>query len=255
MSAWTIRTLIVDDDPEVRRLHARYLAGIEGFVLVDSVGRGEAAAAVAARADVDLVLLDINLPGYSGVEVLHRLRETRGGGVDVYVISSARDRHTVRQAVSARVVGFLTKPFTEEAFVRRLTAYRDARIASEPRPGEAGVPLGQGEIDKLVAMVAQSGNTSVRAADAPGATAGAGPAIPAGLPKGIAAPTLDAIRTALDPWRPATALEIAAATGASRATVRRYLDHLVDVGAVDVSHRFGRRGRPEVLYRLAPAPD
>jgi response regulator of citrate/malate metabolism len=39
-------------------------------------------------------------------------------------------------------------------------------------------------------------------------------------------------------------------SGASRATVRRYLDHLHRNGTVDVSHRYGGRGRPELLYRL-----
>jgi response regulator of citrate/malate metabolism len=40
----------------------------------------------------------------------------------------------------------------------------------------------------------------------------------------------------------------------SRATARRYLDHLVAEGAIDLAHRYGRRGRPEVLYRLVPSP-
>lgn len=238
-----LRVLVVDDDPHARRLHARHLAELDGFVLVDAVGSGEAAVAAASRGDVDLVLLDINLPGFSGVEVLHRLREARGGAVDVYVISSARDRQTVRQAISARIVGFLVKPFTQEAFAQRLRAYRDARLAADPAVAEADVPLGQGEIDELVAML---GRTS-RAASATAAD-------PEELPKGIAVSTLDAVRAALDPWHPATATEVAAATGASRATVRRYLDHLVHTAEVDVSHRFGRRGRPEVLYRLAVLP-
>ncbi len=59
------------------------------------------------------------------------------------------------------------------------------------------------------------------------------------------------VRSALHPVTPASARDIATASGASRATVRRYLDVLVARGEVDVSHRFGARGRPEVLYRLA----
>lgn len=245
-----IRVLIVDDDPHARRLHATYLNSIEGFLLVDAVGTGEAAIGVAGGADIDLVLLDINLPGFSGVEVLHRLREMRGGAVDVWVISAARDRQTVRQAVAARIVGFLVKPFTRDVFVERLSAYRDNRQAADRLPPESEVPLGQGEIDDLVSMLGRGDRTA-----ASHRTPRAAATFSESLPKGIAASTLTAVREALDPWRPMTAAEVARATGASRATVRRYLDHLVHSADVDVSHRFGKRGRPEVLYRLAALPD
>jgi len=244
----SIRVLLVDDDAHARRLHAKYLAEIPGFVIVDAVGSGEAAIGVAVGAEVDLVLLDINLPGFSGVEVLHRLREMRGGSVDVYVISSARDRQTVRQAIAARIVGFLVKPFTRDVFVQRLSAYRDHRRHEDPGTAETEVPLGQGEIDDLVSML---GRTDRATSSAPRLS----PPTPTALPKGIAPSTLGAVRDALDPWRPVTASEIATTTGASRATVRRYLDHLVHSAEVDVSHRFGQRGRPEVLYRLAVLPE
>jgi response regulator of citrate/malate metabolism len=241
----SIRTLIVDDDPMVLRLHAGYLAAVGGFTVVDAVGDGEAAVAAASRGEVDLVLLDRNLPGFSGVEVLHRLRAAHGHGVDVFVVSSARDRHTVRQTMSAHIAGYLLKPFTQEAFVQRMIAYREERLASSALAAEADVPLGQGEID---GMLRATPTSAIRVLPDADAGTGTGPA----LPKGISAPTLDAIRAALDAHRPATTAEIVAATGASRATVRRYLDHLVRTGEADLSHRYGQRGRPEVLYRLAP---
>lgn len=237
-----IRVLVVDDDEHTRRLHAGYVGDLEGFVVAAVAGGGESAVEIASRSDIDLVLLDIELPGFSGVEVLRRIRALRGGAVDVYVISATRDRSTVRQAASARVVGFLVKPFTREAFASRLAEYRAARIPSGD--AETEVPLGQGEIDDLVAL-ARPHETPAPRADT----------VETPLPKGIAASTLDEIRDVLDPLRPATVSDIASATGTSRATVRRYLDHLAHAGELDISHRFGRRGRPEVLYRLAVQPD
>ncbi len=228
-----IRTLIVDDDPAVVRLHTAYLADVPGFVLVGAVHTGRAAARFAADQPVDLVLLDINLPDFSGIEVLHRLRLVKEWNVDVLVISSARDTFTVRQALAVHIVGYLVKPFTKEAFVARLTAYRDGRAS---RGAEAAVALGQGEIDGLV---------GARAAGATG-TAAAG-----GLPKGLSEVTMGLVLDALTVVAPVSVKDIADRCGASRATVRRYLDHLVRTGAVDVSHRFGARGRPEVLYRRA----
>lgn len=78
---------------------------------------------------------------------------------------------------------------------------------------------------------------------------------PSGLPKGLAAPTLTQVVAALDPVVALTTAEVATACGISRATANRYLTHLVDTGVIHLSHRYGKRGRPEVLYRLAPSPE
>jgi response regulator of citrate/malate metabolism len=66
----------------------------------------------------------------------------------------------------------------------------------------------------------------------------------------LSEPTLAAVLTALDDGAGHTAVDVSRMSGASRATVRRYLDHLHRNGTVDVSHRYGGRGRPELLYRL-----
>ena len=226
-----IRTIVVDDDPVAARLHARYLAELPGFALV-GIARTGGEISRMVGADVDLVLLDMNLPDFSGVEVLHRMRTTSARHVDVLVISSARDVTTVRQALSAQVVGYLVKPFTKEAFVRRLGDYRDAR---GERPVEVPLPLGQGDIDAIVAARREKTASET----------------PVGLPKGLSASTLELVLRALDTVVASTVRDVAARSGASAPTVRRYLDHLVRTGEVTVSHRFGARGRPEVLYRRA----
>ncbi len=228
-----IRTVIVDDDPAVQRLHARYLADVEGFALVGVARTGAAGAELVTQSGVDFVLLDMNLPDFSGIEVLHRLRIVRDWRVDVLVISSARDTTTVRQALSAHVVGYLVKPFTKEVFVQRLSDYRDTRAE---RAVEAGLPLGQGDIDAIAAGRRSGGATA-----------------PTSLPKGLSASTLDRILAALDAVQPSSVRDVTSRTGASAPTVRRYLDHLTRTGEVTVSHRFGARGRPEVLYRRVPA--
>lgn len=260
-----IRTLIVDDDPAARRLHSRFVSDAEGFVVVGTAGRGETAVREASRADVDLVLLDIQLPDYSGVEVLNRLWAVRGGAVDVIVVSSARDRVTVRQVASAHVFGYLVKPFTREALLARLEEYRESRRSRAEE--ERDLALGQGEIDRLIggrlaesadggaaAGASRSGAGWSGAASSGAAPSGVGSSSASGspLPKGLSEVTLAQVVAQLDPVSPVTALELAARAGLSRATARRYLDHLVQIGAVDISHRYGRRGRPEVLYRRAP---
>lgn len=235
-----IRTLIIDDDPVARRLHSDYVAKLEGFAVVAAVGDGHAGLGWIAGTEVDLVLLDIGLPRFSGIEVLHRIRTVSRRRVDVIVVSSLRDRVTVRQALSGQVAGYLVKPFTRAAMVERLEQYRDDRAARTPAELDT---FGQGEIDAL--MQQRSGPQR-----RPGAQRPPTPRERV-LPKGLSEPTLEAIFAVLEAGGGHTAAEVARASGASRATVRRYLDHLHRTGAVDVSHRYGGRGRPELLYRLA----
>jgi response regulator of citrate/malate metabolism len=243
MTETTIRTVIVDDDPAVIRLHTAYLSSLDGFSLAGTARTGQAAAKLAASTAIDLVLLDMNLPDFSGIEVLHRLRMLREWDLDVLVISSARDSFTIRQAAAAHIVGYLVKPFTRESFEQRLTEYRRARSV---RPSEVAVSLAQGEIDRFVEPA-----TPMTPSASSTQTAPMHVAVPDALPKGLSAPTMATILDALHPTTPVSARAIAEASGASRATVRRYLDHLTAHGAVVISHRFGARGRPEVLYRLA----
>ncbi|HLS92051.1 MAG TPA: response regulator [Microbacterium sp.] len=240
MNDRSLRVLVVDDDSGARLLHGRYVEETPGFQLAARVGTGLGALEHAARLDVDLVLLDMRLPDISGIEVLHRLRTLGLGRTDVLVISSSQDQVTVRQALAGRVVGYLVKPFTQERLQERLAAYRAERLA-RPETDERDRPLGQGEIDRLLNPVRP------RTAD-PGQRAVA----QAPLPRGIAAVTLRRVIDALDLAEARTAVEVAERSGTSRATARRYLDFLVAAGRIDLAHRYGRRGRPEVLYRLAP---
>lgn len=246
-----IRVLVVDDDAGARALHSRFVTETPGFVLVGTAAMGESAL-VQSRRGVDLLLLDMRLPDISGVEVLHRLRTVGRGGPDALVISSSSDQVTVRQASAAHIVGYLVKPFTQEVLRERLLAYGAQRRA---RQEERERPLAQREIDRLLATggirvgtharPSPSGVTGARPPDAPRER----------TPKGIADVTLARVLDALDPAVPRSVSDVAELCEISRATARRYLDHLVRIGAIDLAHRYGRRGRPQVLYRLAPAPE
>ncbi|GAD35352.1 putative response regulator [Microbacterium sp. TS-1] len=248
-----IRVLVVDDDRGARALHAGFVSDTPGFVVVATAGTGEAALE-RSRSGVDLMLLDMRLPGISGIEVLHRLRTLGDDGPDVLVISSSQDQTTVRQALAARVVGYLVKPFTQAALSERLERYaadRERRLVTDDRDAL----LAQGEIDRLLS----TGTIRTTPPASSGSHRQAG-RMPGGgdhdaLPKGLAAPTLAQVIAALDPVIALTGAEVATACGISRATANRYLTHLVETGVIHLSHRYGKRGRPQVLYRLAPSPE
>lgn len=241
-----IRVLVADDDPGARALHGRFIAETPGFILAGTAGTGAAALAQVTD-DVDLLLLDMRLPDISGIEVLHRLRAIGAGGPDVLVISSSRDQVTVRQALAAHVVGYLIKPFTQEVLGRRLEEYAARRSTRDDKQHDR--PLAQGEVDRLLST------GTIRLSERATERSTMSTERPDGLPKGLAEVTLARVIAALDPVTSLSASEVAAACSLSRATARRYLDHLVATGVIDLAHRYGKRGRPQVMYRLAPSPD
>jgi response regulator NasT len=100
--------LIVDDDP----ILLDYLATVldhAGYDAVKAASAAEALQRVAEReADIALALLDISMPGMSGLELALRLKEHTS--VAFMFLSSIDDAETARQAASHGAVGFLVKP-------------------------------------------------------------------------------------------------------------------------------------------------
>jgi response regulator of citrate/malate metabolism len=223
----SIRVLVVDDEPLIVDAHRAYTEKVEGFRVV-AVAHTAAGAMAALRAEpVDLVLLDLNLPDKHGLEVCRALRAA-GSGTDVLAVTSARDIAMVRAAVALGVTHYLLKPFTFAAFRDKLDRYAQYRRQLLG----TGELAAQHEIDRAFATLRGAPHDS--------------------LPKGLDAGTLDlvigALRSAPGPAG-LSAGEVAAHTGTSRVTARRYLEHLADAGRVIRSPRYGGPGRPEVEYR------
>jgi response regulator of citrate/malate metabolism len=118
-----IRTLIVEDDPAVAEVNRGYLDRIPGFAVVGTATTGGAALAALDRTEVDLVLLDFNLPDISGLDVCRALRARQGPPVDVIAVTAKRDLETVRTAVAQGVILYLIKPYSFATFSDKLTGY------------------------------------------------------------------------------------------------------------------------------------
>jgi two-component system CitB family response regulator len=224
-----IRTLIVDDDFRVADLHCAYVERVPGFQVAGRAHTGASALEQVEQLRPDLVLLDIYLPDTSGLDVLQRLREEGQAPVDVIAITAARDIESLRSAMRGGVVHYLIKPFLFPTFEEKLLSYAAARDRMT-RIGRAE----QGDVDRIF------GTLRTARTDA--------------LPKGLSDATLDLIVQALGSslsGLPAAA--VADAAGVSRVTARRYLDHLCQLGRVELTMRYGGPGRPEHRYRLVTA--
>ena len=116
------RILLVDDDPTVRTL-ARLLLEKNGF-RVTEVGDGpEAIEHFTAGEECALVVLDLNLPTLSGLEVLDRLRSSAStAGVPVVVLTGSEGDDAEIDAMNAGADDYIRKPLEPARFVARVKA-------------------------------------------------------------------------------------------------------------------------------------
>ena len=116
------RILVVDDDASVREMLTRVLAG-EGY-LVWTAADGTAALEIAAAARIDLVLLDLNMPGKSGCDTFERL--TVQNPFLAVIIITARS-NLIFTALGAGVGALLDKPLDFPKLLQTIT-----RLLAEP---------------------------------------------------------------------------------------------------------------------------
>lgn len=114
-----MKILLVDDDQELSLLASTVLrqGGHKTLMAVDA----SQVLPSAQREKPDLILLDVNMPGGNGTQLLVRLkRSTLTSGIPVIVVSGAQDAKLPSQVVGLGAEGFLPKPWTPETLVENL---------------------------------------------------------------------------------------------------------------------------------------
>jgi two-component system KDP operon response regulator KdpE len=148
------RVLVVDDEVGIQRVVRANLVA-RGYD-VEVAGDGETALEVAALRPVDVVLLDLMLPGIDGVEVLRRLRNWTN--VPVVVLSARGEDRIKVQALDAGADDYLTKPFSvEELLARVRVSLRHARHSVAWEAPDPIVLAGDLTIDLARQQVTRSG--------------------------------------------------------------------------------------------------
>ncbi len=138
--------LVVEDDPRLRERLARYLAG-EGFRVTAAANAAEARAKLRAI-NPDLMVLDVMMPGESGLDLVQSLRQDQAADLPVLLL-------TARGAPEDRIAGFeagaddyLGKPFEPRELVLRMRALlRRAAPAPVPEPPAGPMRIGTAEFD------------------------------------------------------------------------------------------------------------
>ncbi|MEW5786374.1 MAG: response regulator [Pseudomonadota bacterium] len=103
------RVLVVDDDTLMREV-LKALLRDEGFLVAGEAKDGASALSQVERTRPDLVCLDVNMPGMSGLDVLKAIKQ-RCPDCRVVMVTGDSSMGTVREAVGFGAVGFIVKPF------------------------------------------------------------------------------------------------------------------------------------------------
>jgi len=158
-----IRVMVVDDHPLVRAAVARAIAG-ERMVVVAEASTAEEALSLAPLVAPDILLLDIALPGMSGVELVRELAPRLPATRIVMLTMSSADRD-VADAMRYGASGYLTKDLSPEALARALRATQTgelvvprqlaarllARVLRRGTLGTPGSPAQDSRLDRLTA--------------------------------------------------------------------------------------------------------
>lgn len=221
-----IRVLIVEDDPMVARLNQNYLEDIKGFQLMGISNSIEDAKEKLEKYEVDLILLDVYMPGnQTGMDLLEQIRKEQRE-TDVILITAASEVENIQVALRMGVVDYLIKPFEFERFKKALSSYRQNKQMLQKQ-----TTVDQKELDLLLQKDAQE--TDDKAA----------------LPKGLTHRTLSAIFNEILSFgdESFSTDDIAEVTTISRVSIRKYLKFMKDIGVVDETLIYGI-GRPVYQY-------
>lgn len=228
-----IRVLIIEDDPMVATLNQQFIERIAAVEIVGNVRNIDEARTILANESIDLMLLDVYLPGMTGLEFLAELHEKKIN-VAVILITAANDVSTVKEAIYYGVVDYLIKPFTFERFKLAFDKFQDLREMTKEIEATS-----QSQLDRYFNSTRsmeedkKEGNLQEE------------------LPKGLSRFTLKKVYHQIKQQRGAFSTEqLASEVGLSRISTKKYLLFLAEIQVLDEEMEYLEIGRPLTLYQL-----
>lgn len=226
-----IKVMIVDDDPMVAEFNRRYVEAVDGFKVEVGVHSANEALKILEKVHIDLILLDVFMPGMNGLELLMKLRQV-GKGVDVIVITAACDGNHIKKALQFGAVDYIIKPFAFDRLKTALLAYKGLANLMEDQER-----LSQVELDQCLLYK-----------DPPAAIE-----LPKGVDKNTLAITWEKIKSLGEDLF--STEEMAKYIGMSRVSMRKYLEFLRKIGVLKLELIYGTVGRPVYKYQSSNLAD
>ena len=216
-----MRILIIEDDPMVAMIHKEYFKRKELSDDLNHVSTLEEAKSFLEKSDADLIVLDNYLTDGQGVEYLPELK-----GYPIIMITAANDIQTVEAALTNGVVDYLVKPFTYERFSQAVDKVQDyVSLLSKEK-------INQDLIDDYL----NSGRVEEEEDS---------------LPKGLSRITLKKVLENIQEHEAGfTTQQVADELDISRITIRKYLNHLVNISVLSEDVEYYTSGRPVSVFTI-----
>lgn len=221
-----LNVLIAEPDAMLSALYREIVSDFQGYLFAGFAGDGAALRSQLARLPVHIVLLDILLPGFGGLDEFHGLRADFPR-TDFIILSSEKAPDVVRGTICSGAFDYLIKPFEWERFRRALRAYEEYHhgLAGRKRPWR------QEDIDRVTGFRNQASEREID------------------IPKGFQETLVHRITNLLsDSCLSLSAAEAGRMLGMSRSSARRYLEYLAEEGKISVQYEYSQVGRPRKLY-------
>ncbi len=114
------RVLVVEDEPDIQKMMALFLATLEHVKLVGQAYSGSEAVSLTAQVNPDVILLDLMLPQMNGLEALQMIQQ-QGQRPHVILVSAYADNSGIRQqARNLGITEFIPKPINLHLLSTRL---------------------------------------------------------------------------------------------------------------------------------------
>ena len=229
-----MKLVIVEDDLMVAAVNREFALKTPELNIVATFYNGKEALEFLTKNPIDLLLLDIYMAGYTGLELLKELRR-RGNTTEAIIISAANDAEHIEEAFHLGITDYLIKPFTYARFyeaIKKFLLRRSLQLKGT---------YTQKELDEIINTIMATEKDFSE--DSCGV-----------LKKGLQQQTLDKIYECLisekNCGRFMTSEEISAETNFSKMTIRRYLNYLIEQKKAVSRINYSTGGRPSIEYSV-----
>lgn len=218
------KVLIVEDDFRVAEINKSITEDVEGFKVVKVSYTASDALSYIDSNLPDLIIVDIYLPDYSGIELIKKIRANEYP-VDIILITAANDAGTIENSMRYGVFDYIMKPFAFSRFKEALENFKTYHSSLS----------NSSEYDQERINEFLSHNTMTADRDL--------------LPKGITSFTLEIVESSVKRISSDFTMDdILEEMSLSKITVRRYLEFLIESGKLKKSYKHKKIGRPTIVY-------